>query len=108
MATMSFSVPPDVKKSFDLTFAGQDKNAVLTELMRKAMAEQRHHQGRDRAIADLLSLRKKARRVSEKELQAALVANRGEFTQNFMSQSRNQPPVQKQSRGSCRELRKKQ
>jgi hypothetical protein len=30
MATVNFSVPDDVKRAFNETFAGENKNAVLT------------------------------------------------------------------------------
>ena len=36
MATVNFSVPDDVKAKFDKTFSGQNKSAVLAELMRRA------------------------------------------------------------------------
>lgn len=38
MATVNFSVPDDVKKAFDRTFARQNKSAVIAELMREAVA----------------------------------------------------------------------
>jgi hypothetical protein len=39
MATVNFSVPDDVKAEFDKTFGGQNKSAVIAELMRKAVAD---------------------------------------------------------------------
>lgn len=39
MASMSFIVPDEVKKAFDKAYAGQNKSAVMTELMREAIAE---------------------------------------------------------------------
>jgi hypothetical protein len=38
MATVNFSVPDDVKAEFDKTFGGQNKSAVIADLMRKAIA----------------------------------------------------------------------
>jgi hypothetical protein len=38
MATMNFSVPSDVKEAFDKAFKGENKSAVLTGLMRQAVA----------------------------------------------------------------------
>jgi hypothetical protein len=38
MATVNFSVPDDVKAEFDKTFGGQNKSAVIADLMRKAVA----------------------------------------------------------------------
>lgn len=39
MATISFSVPHDVKEAFNRNFEGQNKSAVIAELMRRAIAE---------------------------------------------------------------------
>ena len=37
MTTVNFSVPDDVKQAFNAAFAGQNKSAVLTQLMRDAV-----------------------------------------------------------------------
>lgn len=37
MATVNFSVPDDIKAEFDKVFGGQNKSAVIAELMRKAV-----------------------------------------------------------------------
>ncbi len=37
MATMNFSVPDDVKSSFNAAFADQNKSAVVVQLMREAV-----------------------------------------------------------------------
>ena len=39
MGTVNFSVPDDVKAEFDKTFGGQNKSAVIADLMRKAVAD---------------------------------------------------------------------
>lgn len=39
MATVNFSVPDNVKADFDKAFGGQNKSAVIAELMRRAVAE---------------------------------------------------------------------
>ena len=38
MPTVNFSVPDDVKDAFNTTFEGQNKSAVIAELMREAVA----------------------------------------------------------------------
>ena len=38
MATVNFSVPDDVKEAFNEAFEGQNKSAIVTELMREAIA----------------------------------------------------------------------
>jgi hypothetical protein len=37
MSTMNFSVPDDVKTSFNEVFADQNKSAVVVQLMREAL-----------------------------------------------------------------------
>jgi len=39
MATVNFSVPDDVKAEFDKAFGGQNKSAIIADLMRKAIAD---------------------------------------------------------------------
>jgi hypothetical protein len=34
MATVNFSVPSDIKQAFDKAFAGENKSAVVADLMR--------------------------------------------------------------------------
>ena len=45
MPTVNFSVPDDVEQAFNATFEGQNKSAVIAELMREAVsrAERRQH-----------------------------------------------------------------
>lgn len=57
MATVNFSVPEDVKRAFNETFAGENKSAVLARLMREAVDERRRQQRRAAAIDALLELR---------------------------------------------------
>ncbi|MEW6246455.1 MAG: hypothetical protein AB1555_07080 [Nitrospirota bacterium] len=71
MATVNFSVPSDIKQAFDKAFAGQNKSAVLADLMRQAVEERRRRRQRARAIERLLQLRKKARRVSDRTIRVA-------------------------------------
>jgi hypothetical protein len=71
MATVNFSVPSDVKEAFDRTFAGQNKSAVLTDLMRQAVEERRRRRRRARAIDRLLELRKRTRPVTARAVRAA-------------------------------------
>lgn len=41
MATMNFSVPDEVKAAFNEAFAGENKSAVIVQLMKDAI-ERRH------------------------------------------------------------------
>jgi len=60
MATVNFSVPDDVKTEFDKTFGGQNKSAVIAELMRKAVAEVKLRERRE-AIFRILTQRRAKR-----------------------------------------------
>jgi hypothetical protein len=40
MATMSFSIPDDIRDRFNAVFQGQNKNAVVTTLMLNAVEEE--------------------------------------------------------------------
>ena len=68
MATVNFSVPEEVKKAFNDAFADQNRSAVLTRLMRQAVAELRQAQRRATAIDAMLRLRRRQRPVTDREL----------------------------------------
>ncbi len=51
MATMNFSIPEDVKDKFNEVFKDDNKSAVITELMRKAIEEKGLFERRKAAIA---------------------------------------------------------
>lgn len=71
MATVNFSVPSDVKNAFDKAFRGENKSAVLTDLMRQAVEERRRRQRRSKVVEQLLSLRKQTRRVTDTAIRTA-------------------------------------
>ncbi len=71
MATVNFSIPEDVKREFNDTFAGENKSAVLTNLLRRAIEERRRMQRRTEAVTALLKLRKRQRPVTEREVRRA-------------------------------------
>ena len=76
MATMNFSVPTNVKEAFDRAFARENKSAVLTDLMRRAVEERRRCRRRVRAITKLLRLRKRARAVSDRAVRSTRIRER--------------------------------
>jgi hypothetical protein len=71
MATMTFSVPDDVRAAFNKAFAGANKSALLTELMRQAVEERRREKRRARAISRLPELRRRLRPVSRRQIARA-------------------------------------
>jgi len=73
MATVNFSVPDEVKAAFNAAYKGQNKSAVIAELMREAVerAVRKQQQQHQQAIADLLVLRGQMPAVTEEAVQAA-------------------------------------
>jgi len=68
MSTMNFSVPDDVKDAFNSAFEGQNKSAVLTQLMREAVARVEEQRRRELAGRRILARRAKAPERSAMEL----------------------------------------
>ncbi|MDO9048768.1 MAG: hypothetical protein Q7U66_13690 [Methylobacter sp.] len=71
MATVNFSVPDDVKDAFNAAYQGQNKSAVITELMREAVERAQRKQRSHDAIARIVERRKHAPAISDEELHAA-------------------------------------
>jgi hypothetical protein len=76
VATVNFSVPEDVKRTFNRAFAGANKSAILAQLMRQAVEERRRQERRRRAIERLLRLRRTMRPVAEVAIRVARVKGR--------------------------------
>jgi len=58
MATVNFSVPEEVKESFNRTFQGRNKSAIMADLMRRAVADVQAQESRRQAIQALTAQRK--------------------------------------------------
>ena len=75
MSTVNFSVPEDIKNAFNTVFEGQNKSAVIADLMRDAVErEQRrkqHCSAVDRILASRTDVRMRAPWFSEAEFRAA-------------------------------------
>jgi hypothetical protein len=76
VATMNFSIPDDVKEAFNREFAGQNKSAVISRLMRKAVAEEERRRRRQEAIRLLRQRRSLRPAVSDDEIRRAREAGR--------------------------------
>lgn len=70
MATVSFSVPEDVKAAFDKTFRAQNKSAVIADLMRQAV-DDANRKRRERIFETLTRRRSQRPSLSDKELRTA-------------------------------------
>ena len=64
MATMNFSVPDDVKESFNKTFAHENKSAIVTRLLQEAVARAQRKAQSDAAFMRILAGRQQAPQAS--------------------------------------------
>ena len=60
MSTVNFSVPDDVKQAFNAAFEGENKSAVLTQLMRDAVQRVEDQRRSRAAIGRILGRRSAA------------------------------------------------
>lgn len=71
MSTVNFSVPEDVKDAFNAAFAGQNKSAIIAELMREAVERAQRRQRSMAAYKRIARRRQQAPRVTQSQLRAA-------------------------------------
>jgi hypothetical protein len=71
MPTVNFSVPEDIKNAFNITFEGQNKSAVIAELMREAVERAQSRQRSQDAYRRILARRKNAPRMTEEQFRVA-------------------------------------
>jgi hypothetical protein len=71
MATVNFSVPEEVKREFQKTFAKENKSAIIARLMQQAVEERRRQEVQADAIDKLLELRRRIPPVTDAEIRRA-------------------------------------
>lgn len=71
MPTVNFSVPEDIKNAFNMVFEGQNKSAVIADLMREAVEREQRRKQHCNAVDRILADRINAPRFSETEFRAA-------------------------------------
>lgn len=71
MGTVNFSIPDDVKDAFNAVFEGQNKSAIVTQLMREAVERAELKQRSRFAITRILQAQPKAPVRSAKTLRSA-------------------------------------
>jgi hypothetical protein len=76
MATVNFSVPDDIKEAFLVTFANENRSAIIATLMKQAVEERKQQHRRAAAIDALLDLRRRQRPVANEEIAQARQAGR--------------------------------
>jgi hypothetical protein len=71
MATVNFSVPDEVKAAFDRAFAGQNKSALIAELMRRAVRDSELSERREQLFRQLSNARVRRGAASSERIRAA-------------------------------------
>ena len=72
MSTMNFSIPDDVKEAFNSAFEGENKSAVVAELMRRAVEERVRKKQAGSFMERIRAIRAKATRsYSDEEIRQA-------------------------------------
>lgn len=76
MATVNFSVPVEVRDEFNRCFAGENKSAILTQLMRDAIEKYKRQQRRAQAIERLLAFRQMQPPINQQQIRESREALR--------------------------------
>jgi metal-responsive CopG/Arc/MetJ family transcriptional regulator len=76
MATVNFSVPDDVKAEFDKVFGGQNKSAVIADLMRKAVADVKRRKRREDIFRTLTKRRAERPPLTDAQIRTARTIGR--------------------------------
>lgn len=71
MATVNFSVPDEVKKAFNNTFKGQNKSAIVAQLLCRAVADSKRQKRRESAFRELTERRSSRPTASARTIRAA-------------------------------------
>ena len=71
MGTMNFSIPDDVKEAFNKAFEGENKSAVITRLMRRAIEEKERNRRSQGFVERLRQIRGRSRPATDDEIRRA-------------------------------------
>lgn len=71
MSTVNFSVPDDIKEQFNAAFEGQNKSAIIADLMREAVERAKRRERSHSAIGRILARRETAPVVAAATLRKA-------------------------------------
>ncbi|MCF8159460.1 MAG: hypothetical protein K9J76_02040 [Polaromonas sp.] len=64
-------MPEDIKNAFNIAFEGQNKSAVIADLMREGVERAQSRQRGQDAYQRILACRKNAPRITEEQFRAA-------------------------------------
>ena len=76
MSTVNFSVPEEIKQVFNETFEGQNKSAIIADLMLEAIERARSRERSLAAYKRILKRRPTAPVVTQSQVRAARAAGR--------------------------------
>ncbi len=76
MVTISFSIPEELNNAFNETFEVKNQSVIISDLMQRAIQEERRKRQRTQAIDTLLALRKSLPPFTEQEIRRAREENR--------------------------------
>jgi hypothetical protein len=68
---MNFSIPDDVKEAFNKAFDGENKSAIVTNLMRRAVEERERSRRAAGLVERLRQIRASTRPMSDEEIRRA-------------------------------------
>jgi len=71
MSTVNFSVPNDIKQVFNETFQGQNKSAIIAELMQEAVERTQRKQRSQAAFLRIAERRMHAPTITEGDFRRA-------------------------------------
>ena len=76
MGVMNFSVPDDVKEAFNLAFDGENKSAIVSELMRHAIEERDRRRKRKSLVEQMRQMRALSQQHAPGEIEAVRLEGR--------------------------------
>jgi hypothetical protein len=71
MATMNFSIPDDVKEAFNKAFDGENKSAVVANLLRKAVEEKERKRRSANLVERMRQIRADSNPMTDDEIRRA-------------------------------------
>jgi hypothetical protein len=71
MGTMNFSIPDDVKEAFNKAFEGENKSAIVTRLLVRAIEDAERRRKSGGFVERIRQIRAKGRPVTAEEIRRA-------------------------------------
>jgi hypothetical protein len=71
MATINFSIPDDVKEAFNKAFDGENKSAVVANLLRKAVEEKERKRRSANLVERMRQIRADSNPMTDDEIRRA-------------------------------------